>query len=139
MDEHSRWIEGFAIKEISASTIAKLLVEQVVLRFGPVHSLLSDRGSNFMSQITREVCKLFRIQKIDIAAYHPESNAHVERIHRVHLDMLSKYVNSDHTDWDKIFLFLFNGLTVRLSNHSLRLLLKFMGCVTCMWYVCVMM
>lgn len=105
MDVHSRWIEGFAIKDISALSIAKLLIKEIILRYGPIKSLLSDRGSNFLSAVIREICKIFRIQKVDIAAYHPESNANVERVHRVYSDMLSKYVNEEHNDWDEIFPF----------------------------------
>jgi hypothetical protein len=105
MDIHSRWIEGFAISDISALSIAKLLVKEIILRYGAVGSLLSDRGSNFLSAVIREVCKIFRIQKVAIAAYHPESNANIERVHRIYSDMLSKYVNDEHDDWDEIFPF----------------------------------
>jgi transposase InsO family protein len=105
MDVHSRWIEGFAINDISALTIAKLLVKEIILRYGAIGSLLSDRGSNFLSEVIRELCKIFRIQKVDIAAYHPESNANIERVHRIYSDMLSKYVNDEHDDWDEIFPF----------------------------------
>ena len=106
LDVHSRWIEGFAVSDISAYEIAKLLVTQIILRYGPIHSLLSDRGSNFLSQIIRETCRIFRIQKLNIAAYHPESNAHVERIHRVYSDSISKYIGDKHDDWDEIFPFI---------------------------------
>lgn len=106
MDIHSRWIEGFPVSDISALTIAKLLVEQIILRYGPIRSLLSDRGSNFLSDIIRETCRIFQIQKLNIAAYHPESNAHVERIHRVYSDSISKHINPKHDDWDEIFPFI---------------------------------
>jgi transposase InsO family protein len=49
----------------------------------PITQVLSDRGSNILTAVIREVCKIFRIQKVDIAAYHPESNANIERVHRL--------------------------------------------------------
>lgn len=65
-----RWKEAFPVKEATAEVVARLFVPEIILRYGPVGSLLSDRGSNFLSQIIRETCKLFRVCEIDIAAYH---------------------------------------------------------------------
>lgn len=106
IDIHSRWIEGFAIKNCSALTVAKLFVTQIILRYGPVRSLISDRANAFIGQVIKETCKLFRIQKIDIAAYHPQSNATLERVHRFYADSLSKYINKKHDDWDEYFPFI---------------------------------
>lgn len=103
MDVHSRWIEAFPVKEVSALTIAKLLVKEIILRYGPIRILSSDRASNFLSDVIRETCRIFQIQKMNIAAYHPEANAHVERVHRVYSDAISKYINLNHNDWDEIF------------------------------------
>ena len=105
LDIHSRWIEGFCVSSINAEDVARLLVNEIILRYGPTRSLLSDRGSNFTAQIIRETCKLFQIAKIETAAYHPESNAKVERVHRIYSDALSKYVNPSHSDWDEYFPF----------------------------------
>ena len=112
----SRWIEAFAISNCKSSTIAKLFVSQILLRYGPVRSLLSDRGSYFLSKLTRHVLKIFNVTKLDIAAYHPESNAKVERVHRLYNDMISKYVNDQHNDWDEWLPFVQHAY--RTSRHS---------------------
>lgn len=41
--------------------------------------------------------------KLDIAAYHPQPNAKLERIHRTYSDAISKYVDSTHTNWGDFF------------------------------------
>lgn len=105
MDIHSRWIEGFPVANIDGKTIANLLITEIILRYGPIRTLLSDRGSSFLNHIIWETCKLFRVNKIEIAAYHPESNAHVERVHRNYSDMLSKYINTKQNNWDEYFPF----------------------------------
>ena len=103
LDIHSRWIEAFCVKDTKAESIAHLFITEILLRYGPVRSLLSDRGPNFLSEIIRATCKIFRIHKIDIAAYHPQSNAKLERIHRTYSDAISKYVDSTQSDWDEYF------------------------------------
>jgi len=48
--------------------------------------------------------------------YHPQSNGHVERLHRTLHTALSHYVNKSHTDWDlKLPYFL---LAYRATPHS---------------------
>lgn len=116
IDVHSRWIEAFSVPDVKATTIAQLFVTQILLRYGPVRSLLSDRGSNFLSTLLRETLKIFNVTKLDIAAYHPEANAHVERIHRMYNDMISKYISETHDDWDLWLPFVQHAY--RTSRHS---------------------
>ena len=49
MDYFTKWPEVFAVPNQQATTIARLLVEEVVTRHGVPEQLLSDRGSNFLS------------------------------------------------------------------------------------------
>ena len=100
---HSRWIEAFLVKETTAETAADLLIREIILRYGTIRSFLSDRGSNFLSQIINETCKKFQITKVDIAAYLPQSNAKLERIHRTYSDAISKFVDISQVDWDEYF------------------------------------
>lgn len=104
LDVHSRWIEAFCLPEINEKIVADLLVNQIILRYGPVREILSDRA--FLGNVIKEVCKIFRIGQIQIAAYHPQSNATLERVHRVYNDSLSKYVNTNQDDWDEYFPFI---------------------------------
>ena len=55
------------------------LVEEVVPVVGIPESLLSDRGTNLLSHLKNDVCKLLEIQKINTTAYHPACDGLVER------------------------------------------------------------
>jgi hypothetical protein len=56
------------------------------------------------------------VKKINIAAYHPESNSKMERVHRLYNDMISKYVNDAHDDWDHWLPYVQHAY--RTSRHS---------------------
>eukprot|EP00121_Abeoforma_whisleri_P000040 Awhi_evm1s39 len=101
LDPYSRFIEAFATKDATANTIAKLLVNKVLLRYGPIRILQSDRASSFLSELVKEVCLIFKIQKLNVAGYHPQSNARLERMHKGYAQMLSKLVNEEQNDWDE--------------------------------------
>jgi hypothetical protein len=46
------------IKQQDAMTVARAFVEEIVLMFGIPQSVLTDQGSNFMSEVFANVFKL---------------------------------------------------------------------------------
>jgi len=84
-----------------AVTIAKAFVEEVILKFGIPQMILTDQGSNFMSEVFTNVCKLLKIKKIKCTAYHPESNGALERTHRVLVEYLRCFILKNQSNWDK--------------------------------------
>ena len=58
--------------------IARLLVNEIIARHGAPRVLLSDRGTNFLSKLVAEVCKIFQIQKVNTSSYHPQTDGLVE-------------------------------------------------------------
>lgn len=96
----TKWPEIFAVKSIDADTIAKLLVNEIIPRHGAPRTLLSDRGSNFLSQLVSEVCKLYSIKKLNTTAYHPQTDGLVERMNSTLCQTLSMFVSKNQKDWD---------------------------------------
>ena len=86
---------GIAIA-IEACTVAKILVDEVLCRFG-IHS---DQGRQFESNLFREMCKLLGIEKTRTTPYHPQSDGMVERFNRTLATMLTAYVSTNQRDWD---------------------------------------
>ena len=90
-DSFTRWTEAFAVPEQKEETIAQLLVEEIVCRFGAPKYLLSDRGANFLSALCLKVYELLRISKVTTTSYHPQANGIVERFNGVLVEMLSMF------------------------------------------------
>ena len=88
--------ECHAMPNMEASTVASILVEQVVSRFGIVlpYFIHSDQGRKVFS----EKCKLLQITKTRTASYHPKSDGMVERFNKTLTVMLSAFVNENHTN-----------------------------------------
>jgi len=82
-------------------TIAKVFVEEVILKFGIPQMILTDQGSNFLSEIFTNVCKLLKIKKIKCTAYHPQTNGALERTHRVLVEYLRCFILEDQSNWDR--------------------------------------
>jgi transposase InsO family protein len=100
-DELSKYTVAVPIPQQNAMTVAKVFVEEVVLKFEIPPVLFTDQGSNFLSKYFANVCKLLRIKRIKTSRYHPQTNAALERIPRVLVEYLRCYILEDQTDWDK--------------------------------------
>ena len=72
IDMCTKWPEAFAIPNIEAKTVAEIFVKEIVSRYGAPRVLLSDRGSNFLSSLFREVCFLMNTEKIFTSGYRPD-------------------------------------------------------------------
>ena len=115
-DYYSKWKEAFALKDHKALTVADKLVTEVICRFGCPKQIHTDQGREFESQLFAEMCKLLGIQKSRTTPYRPQSDGLVERFNRTLKQMLSLYVDEDHSNWDEQLPFLL--LAYRMSVHK---------------------
>ena len=86
---------------VEATVIARLLIDEIISRHGAPRVLLSDRGTNFLSKVVAEVCKIFQIQKVNTSSYYPETDGLVERFNSTLCQSLSMYISKNQKDWDK--------------------------------------
>ena len=104
-DYLTRWTEAFAVPNATADTIAELFVEQILCRHGAPNVLLSDQGSNFLSNLVKEVCTLLGTSRVRTSPYHPQTDGLVERMNKTLANMMAMYVNERHDDWDRFLPF----------------------------------
>ena len=100
LDHFSKWTEAFPIRNHEATTVAKILADQVFARFGIPLQLLSDRGPEFEGALLKELCVALGIDKLRTTGYKPSTNGALERFHRTLNSMLAKVVADNHKDWD---------------------------------------
>ena len=115
-DYFTKWVEAYPMPNQETVTIANVLVNEFISRFGVPLLLHSDQGSQFESSLFQELCSLLDIDKTRTTAYHPQSDGLVERFNLTLENMLSKYIASDQRDWDSHLPMLM--LAYRSSIHE---------------------
>ena len=95
----TRYPEAFPLKKINAQNIANTLLK-FFTQVGLPKEIQSDRGSNFTSDLFKNVLKELDITQTLSTAYHPESQGALERFHQTIKAMLRKFCNSSISDWD---------------------------------------
>ena len=70
--------------------IVRLLTEELIPTFGVPEALMSGRGTNLLSYLMQDTCKLLGIKELNITAYHSQCEE-VERFNCTLKTMLRKY------------------------------------------------
>ena len=59
-DDLSKFLEAAPIQKQEAETLANKFVTEIICRQGIPEQLLTDQGANFVSNVFKNVCKLFK-------------------------------------------------------------------------------
>ena len=82
IDRASRWIEATPMADISPETVAKAFMHVWISRFGVPLYVITDRGTQFESQLFSHLSHIVGFHRLRSTAYHPQTNGMVERMHR---------------------------------------------------------
>ncbi|GET54049.1 DDE-type integrase/transposase/recombinase [Rhizophagus irregularis DAOM 181602=DAOM 197198] len=111
IDFFTKWPEAKAIKEANAKEISKFIYEEIICQHGCPKKILTDNGSEFNNQLTKNLTEKFNVQHKFSTPYHPKTNGLVERFNKTLIESLVKlvkekltiYRNSEYEDknWDQ--------------------------------------
>lgn len=117
----SRYAEAFPLSNIGSKTITQIFIKNIVLKHGVPQKILTDRGTNFMSDFMIDFYELLDIKKLTTSSYHPQTNALTERFNRTLASMLTPFVNENKDNWDDLLpyiLFSYNTSTQESTKLS---------------------
>ena len=100
MDYSTRYPEAVPLKNIDTVSVAEALFS-IFSRVGFPREMLTDRGTQFMSDVMKEVSRLMSIRHLTTTPYHPACNGLVEKFNGTMKQMLKKMCEERPTDWDR--------------------------------------
>ena len=77
-DDLTRYLIVAPMNNQESETVARTFVEHVICKFGTPLEIVTDNGSNFVSSLMKNICKILKIKKITTSPYNPQANL-VER------------------------------------------------------------
>ena len=98
VDIATRYPEAAPLKEVTSEVVAEALFH-TFSRLGFPTEILSDRGPQFNSELTRQFFQLCGCKGILTSPYHPQANGNVERFHGTLKPMLRKVVQDKPRRW----------------------------------------
>ena len=100
MDYATCYPEAIALPCIETEPVAEALVE-MFSRVGLPDEMLTNCGSQFTSEIMKEVARLLSLQQLTTSAFHSQCNGLVERSHATLKQMLQRMCAERLKDWDR--------------------------------------
>lgn len=116
-DTASKWVELFALNEATAEACAKLLIEEVFLRFGVPRRLVSDNGVQFVADVMQHAMFVLGVKQNLVPLYHPEANP-VERKNRDLKTQIAILVQNEHNMWPEVLPFIRFSLNTALTSST---------------------
>jgi len=99
-DELSKFLIAVPLKDQTAEQVAKAFVDHVVLIYGIPQIILSDCGSQFLSETFKSV-QIVRYQTCPLNKLSASTDGSNERSHKSLIEYLRSYVAADLGDWDQ--------------------------------------
>ena len=88
MDTFTGWIEVFLCRSEQAKEVIKILIHEIIPRFGLSWSLQSDNGSAFKAAVTQGVSKALGIEYHLHCSWRSQSSGKVEKAN----DVIKRYL-----------------------------------------------
>ena len=104
-DYATRYPEAVPLRSIDAEHVAEELVV-LFSRVGIPREILTDQGSNFVSQLLTEMYRLLHVHPIRTTPYHPQTDGLVERFNQTLKSMLRRTATEEGKDWDRLIPYL---------------------------------
>jgi transposase InsO family protein len=99
IDTFSGWVEAFPRKRETAQVVAKVLLEEIIPRYGIPETLGSDNGPAFISNVLQGLARAVGTNWKLHCEYNPQSSGQVERMNRTLKETLSKLAIETGGDW----------------------------------------
>lgn len=105
----------FPLRTGKASTIVKILEEQIILVYGSPDVIICDNGKQFVANQFKEMAENYGVDLWYTPYYHPQANP-TERVNKVIGTAIACYVRDNHRDWDKYIHHIAHA--IRTSVHE---------------------
>ena len=102
IDQHTKVLAAYAVPDIKAETLVKILQTQFFPIYGIPEAFHCDNGTNFRSVLMEDVCKRFAIKQSFTTPYHPEANGQIENANKTLGVCLTLMSRKNLKNWDCI-------------------------------------
>ena len=102
IDGFSRWVELYAVPDVTAELAAKVALMDWVGRFGTPDQIMTDGGGQFVNQLWEQLTLLMGSEKLESFPSSHEENSLVERANKEVIKHLRNILfdrQIQHTDW----------------------------------------
>jgi hypothetical protein len=101
VDHLTHWVEAIPLPGDTATNAIRVLLENIIPRFGVIENIDSDNGSHFTADILKGLMKALEIKWEYHTPWHLPSSGRVKRMNQTVKNQLTKLVLETRLPWTK--------------------------------------
>ncbi|NXO57346.1 TF26 protein, partial [Aramus guarauna] len=101
IDHFTHFVEAFPTARAMTHAVVKILLEEIVPRYGVIEIIDSDRGPHFASKVARDTLSALGTEWQYHTPWHPQSSGRVERMNGEIKKQLTKLMLETKMSWVK--------------------------------------
>ncbi|XP_062863525.1 uncharacterized protein LOC134325307 [Trichomycterus rosablanca] len=118
VDMFSKWVEAYPTTHQDTLTVAKILMREIIPRFGIPRKISSDNGPSFVGKILTHISDVIGMPLHKHCAYHPQSAGLVERTNGTIKQKLIKVCQETGLNWVEALPLVCMSLRQRVSSRT---------------------
>ena len=101
VDHLTHWVKAYPTARVSAEVVSKILLEQIVPRYGIVNTIDSDKGPHFTAKVLHQITDALSITWRLHTPWRPQSSGRVEKMNQTLKVALTKLMEETKMSWLK--------------------------------------
>eukprot|EP00253_Pinus_taeda_P018260 PITA_18260 len=99
-DYFIKWIESIPTRKADHHVVMKFLTENIFIRFGCPHKLVTDNTTSFREKELVDMCDSMGIRLVHSTSYYPQGNGLVESSNKSLIRIIKKLLEDNKKNWD---------------------------------------
>jgi hypothetical protein len=95
----TKWVEEKSLFRATEKYVVEFIYEDIFTRFGVPHDIVTYEGTQFTSNLMKELTEKYGIKHRKSSPYHLQDNGQVESTNKVLESILTKTIQLHHRDW----------------------------------------
>ena len=67
----TKWAEAVLLQKATGGTVANFIKENIIVRFGVSHKIISDNGTPFVNSDVRKMLEFYQVKHHRLSPYYP--------------------------------------------------------------------